>query len=447
MSTPMELLFEKISEVYFEHLQVDEELNLNFEAEESLFIRFNKSMVRQIVDVTQVNITLFLQLGKKNALLTVQIPVTLFSEDGGSETLLKNLAELRDEVIQLPDDPFALPMQNNGQSWLDKSELALPSAEHYCTEILSPAAKVDMAGLLVSGTNYVGNRNSCGQAHWFVTRSFYFDYSIYSAKEKAVKGVYADVSFNRERYLEKIHASLEYLRQMDRPNKILSPGRYRCYFAPEAIGAIVDHLWNGLSRGALARGDSPMGDLEGNRKSLSPLISIAEDFSLGLVPAFNAQGELAPQHLQLVRDGKLENLLTSSRTAEEYQLESNQANEAEAPRSLTIAPGTLAESDILETLGTGLYISNLHYLNWSDIGKGRITGMTRFACFWVENGEISSPIQDLRFDETFYNFWGAGLEALSSTAEIVPIVSTYESRSLGGIKVPGMLINNFNFCM
>ena len=31
---------------------------------------------------------------------------------------------------------------------------------------------------------------------------------------------------------------------------------------------------------------------------------------------------------------------------------------------------------------------NLHYLNWSDNIGGRITGMTRYACFWVENGEI-----------------------------------------------------------
>ena len=28
--------------------------------------------------------------------------------------------------------------------------------------------------------------------------------------------------------------------------------------------------------------------------------------------------------------------------------------------------GLLREQDVLKELGTGLYLSNLHYLNWSD---------------------------------------------------------------------------------
>jgi hypothetical protein len=47
-----------------------------------------------------------------------------------------------------------------------------------------------------------------------------------------------------------------------------------------------------------------------------------------------------------------------------------------------------AQAEILKQLGTGLYISNLWYLNYSDQPAARLTGMTRFATFWVENGEI-----------------------------------------------------------
>jgi predicted Zn-dependent protease len=42
----------------------------------------------------------------------------------------------------------------------------------------------------------------------------------------------------------------------------------------------------------------------------------------------------------------------------------------------------------LKTLGTGVYISDLHYLNYSDRQACRMTGMTRFACLWVEDGEL-----------------------------------------------------------
>ncbi len=40
---------------------------------------------------------------------------------------------------------------------------------------------------------------------------------------------------------------------------------------------------------------------------------------------------------------------------------------------------------------------------------GEITGMTRYACFWVEKGEIVAPIENLRFDDYLYRFLGEGL--------------------------------------
>lgn len=114
---------------------------------------------------------------------------------------------------------------------------------------------------------------------------------------------------------------------------------------------------------------------------------------------------------------------------------------------MEILPGTLRREDILKELGTGLYLSNLHYLNWSDRLNARITGMTRYACFWVENGEIVAPIEDLRFDESLYDCLGANLLNITDFEEVDPMVSTYESRAFGGKKVPGMLIKDFKFTL
>jgi predicted Zn-dependent protease len=73
--------------------------------------------------------------------------------------------------------------------------------------------------------------------------------------------------------------------------------------------------------------------------------------------------------------------------------------------------------------------------------------MTRYGCFWVENGQIVSPIQDMRFDETLYKFFGQSLEALGEKSEPVPHISSYGERSLGGSLVPGMLLNSFTFTL
>jgi len=65
------------------------------------------------------------------------------------------------------------------------------------------------------------------------------------------------------------------------------------------------------------------------------------------------------------------------------------------PHEISLATLTGSGPSIAE-LGTGIYVSNLHYLNYSDRQACRMTGMTRFACFWVENGELVAPIRPNR---------------------------------------------------
>ena len=69
-----------------------------------------------------------------------------------------------------------------------------------------------------------------------------------------------------------------------------------------------------------------------------------------------------------------------------------------------------------------MYLSNIHYLNWSDNPNGRITGLTRYACFWVENGEIVGPINTMRFDDSFYNYFGDNLLEVGNKTEFIPIL-------------------------
>ena len=83
----------------------------------------------------------------------------------------------------------------------------------------------------------------------------------------------------------------------------------------------------------------------------------------------------------------IKNTLISSRSAKEYGLTSNYAEEGEYLRSPRMEVGDLNHKDVVRTLDKGLFLSNIHYLNWSDNPGGRITGLTRYACFWVEGGK------------------------------------------------------------
>ena len=73
--------------------------------------------------------------------------------------------------------------------------------------------------------------------------------------------------------------------------------------------------------------------------------------------------------------------------------------------------------------------------------------MTRYACFWVENGEIIAPIEDLRFDDSIYNLFGANLLGVTDFQNIIPDTGSYEFRNVGGAKVPGMLLSDMAFTL
>ena len=151
--------------------------------------------------------------------------------------------------------------------------------------------------------------------------------------------------------------------------KYLSPGSISVIWHRQRLLKFWEHSLGRSSQSKLQRGSSPLLPYKNEGKAFSEKFTLKEDFTLGLHPRFNSEGEVAEEHLELFKNGKLQNLLTSTATAKEFELESNFASGSEGLRSPLIETGELAKQDILKKLGTGLYISNLHYLNWSDLNK------------------------------------------------------------------------------
>lgn len=440
----MKDIFLSASKFLFSKISADESLAINFSGEESEFLRLNHGKIRQLTQVEQINLNLEIQWNGR----VYSQGLNLSSDRIKNEALLlESLTEIQKTIREIPEDPYFIAHTNNGTSETD-NQGEVPKAMEFFDALAPLVANDDLAGIFVSGPTYRGQANSQGQSHWFSSRSFFFDYSLYTAKERAVKNCYAGNKFSVEELQNNLSRAQESLKVMDREKKILSPGGYRCYLAPAAVDEILGLMgWHALSAGAHQRGDGPFMELVAKEKQLSPKFHLSEDFTLGLSPRFNEKGELAQEKLPLIKDGKLENFLVSSATAKEYNLSSNFAESSEAPRSPVIAPGSLKEEDILKKLGTGIYLSNLHYLNWSDKVKGRFTGMTRFGCLWVENGIIQGPIKDLRFDETLYQIFGNALEELTDFQEVAVSTGTYEERNIGGSKMPGALVSAMRFTL
>lgn len=419
-------------------------LNMNFSAEDSEFIRFNKSKVRQISSVEQATLDLELHQGSKRASFAINLSRDL---DQNINLIQSTLNKLKNEVNQLPDDPFISPLQNMGTS-RTVSQGSLPSTDEFLDFLGQTLAQNDLAGIFIKGETHRANANSLGQKHWFSSQSFVFDYSLYSAKERAIKGSYGGSHFNPMDLKASLDDSLSALKVMDLEKIVLPPHKYRAYLAPSALKEILDLLrWHALSTGAYKRGESPFTDLIEKRKTLSASFTMTEDFSLGLSPKFNERGEVFADRMPIIEKGELLNLFTSTSSEKEYGVKSNFSGEDESHKSAVIMTGKLERSEILKQLGTGLYLSNLHYLNWSDKTKGRITGMTRFGCLWVENGKIVGPIKDLRFDETLFQIFGDAVVDFTNFADTAVENMTYGERHIGGTRNPGLLLSEMNFTL
>jgi predicted Zn-dependent protease len=178
---------------------------------------------------------------------------------------------------------------------------------------------------------------------------------------------------------------------------------------------------------------------------LDPAIDLSEHHGRGLEPPFTPEGFAKPERIRLIADGALRDSLVGARSAREYDERVNAAGER--PASLDMEPGGLAVGDVLGVLDTGLYINNLWYLNFSDRNQARITGMTRFACFWIEGGKVQAPVNVMRFDDSIYRMLGENLLGLTRERELLLDRGTYGGRSTRSVELPGALIEGLTFTL
>ncbi|MEM7555811.1 MAG: TldD/PmbA family protein [Cyanobacteria bacterium P01_A01_bin.84] len=440
----LESNFNKLVETLLDRKENSEFFTLRLNSERSQFTRFNNARVRQTGVVKDTWIELSFVKNQRRGLCT--FPFT-GNWDLDLEQVHKALEQLRLEISLLPIDPYiVLPEDIVTSREIHSGNLL--ADESVVPTVLHPVNELDFTGIYAGGNLIRAYADSKGQKHWFATDTFNLDYSIFSPGGQAVKGYFAGSDWNNQTYRDDIAQIRRQLEKLSHPTKDVLRGKYKTYFAPAAVAELLSMLsWGGVSEADIQQGNSCLNWLSRQEKQLSAKFHLKENFRRGLVPRFNEWGETASLELDIIEDGKLKNTLINSRSAKEYNKIGNGANGDEGMRSPEISPGNLAFADILSALDTGLYVSNLHYLNWSDRPTGKITGMTRYACFWVEKGEIIAPIENLRFDDSLYSFWGDNLIDFTDFQEFIPNVDTYENRRLGGSMVPGMLVEDFTYTL
>lgn len=437
----MQDYFYELADFAQTRLKAREVLLLGFSGEESSFVRFNRSAVRQAGAVEQRQLALHLiGAGRRvSTHLTASGDAALDREHIG-----KALHDARERLAVVPDDPY-LHYATEVRSTENVQPNRLPEDEGQVVDAIVKAGEGrDLVGIYMAGGIHRGFANSLGQRNWFSTYSHHFDWSFHLDGDKAVKCAYAGFVWDPAEFEEKVTRAKAELDALRRPRQTLEPGRYRVYLAPQAMEEVVGLLqWGGFGLSARRTRRTPLLRMVTDDAALDPSVRMVEDTREGLNAEFDEAGFLKPDEVTLIEGGRLGDPLVSARAAKEYGVPANGASRRESPESLAMAGGTIPRQDVLAALGTGILINNLWYLNYSDRDACRMTGMTRFAAFWVENGELRAPVNVMRFDETLYRMLGDNLVGLTREVELLPDVNSYGGRSTRSLRLPGALVEDF----
>ncbi|WP_239483045.1 TldD/PmbA family protein [Paraburkholderia sp. C35] len=415
----------------------------SYAAEQSDFIRFNQGKVRQSGHVSQAVVTLRLIDGQRQAYASFTLAGDMRTD---AHTLDQTLAMLRDGLRDASDDPHLL-FDTTAWSEATHRKGHLPSPDTLPALVAQCASGLDFVGFYAGGTIARGFASSLGSRGWYEVENFNFSWSLFDANGRAIKSHYAGDDWRDDVFAAKVEEAAARLPVLAREPRVLSPGRYRTYFAPAALSELIGTAsFSAFSARTQATARNEFYRLNIGEVSLDPRVTLTEDLTLGITPRFNDDG-YQRQSVPLIESGRAAAQLTNARTAREYGLVPNGATASETPTSLSMQGGDLAQDDVLRALDTGLYIGNLWYVNFSDRMNCRMTGMTRFATFWVEQGRIVAPVDAMRFDDSLYRLLGSELERIGAEPELLLNDWTWGERATGGMKLPGLLVRSFELTL
>jgi predicted Zn-dependent protease len=224
-------------------------------------------------------------------------------------------------------------------------------------------------------------------------------------------------------------------------------GEYEAVFTPATLSTFTGFMGQlGFSARAYQDGYSCLTDRIGSQVFDEKLTIHDMGRSLETFNAMPFDGEGVPKGtLRLVDGGVPENLCYDSYTALKDGVESTGHALPKSgrfffrgmplPLNMVVEPGEATVEEMIEDTKRGVYLTRLHYVNAIRRDLAVISGLTRDACWLIEDGEVKHPIKVMRFTDSVIRVM-SGIDAIGgeSTVGILP----YET-------LPAVKVSSFRF--
>ncbi len=173
----------------------------------------------------------------------------------------------------------------------------------------------------------------------------------------------------------------------------VEPGIYTAILSPYAINEFVQYfLYNAYGQAVYSKQSFLMGKQD--KKIFPELISIYDDpYNKKMITyPYNSEGRLLKK-LPIIEKGIFKNFMISKYYSEILKMPIT-GNEGE---NIVFDTGNTSLAKMIASVKNGLYISNIHYMNFINFKETFVTGLTRDGTFLIKDGKLSKVVNNLRF--------------------------------------------------
>ncbi len=226
--------------------------------------------------------------------------------------------------------------------------------------------------------------------------------------------------------------------------RTIDPGVYTVILEPQAVADLLGNLGFTFNARNADEGRSvysaPGGKTRLGEKIFDERVSIYSDpWNTELPGSQSAQGGLPADKIYMVRNGVLENLVYNRFWAKQKGKEPtrgpvNTIFEASGPTS--------SVEDMIKSTTRGILVSRFWYIRSTDVRTASVTGLTRDGVWLIENGKISHPVKNFRFNQSITGLLAPGnVEMIGASERVGGSEGGGGSASL----LPALKVKAFNF--
>ena len=236
----------------------------------------------------------------------------------------------------------------------------------------------------------------------------------------------------------------------------VEPGRYVTILEPTAAGNLIQNIVGAMQARSADEGRSffskPGGGNKMGLKVVDERVTLLTDPDDSPSTSGGYDGDGMPlEKVVWIENGIVKNLNYDRFWAEKQGVKPTRAGGGEgfggggggggAGRALRMLGGTTSTADMIRSTERGILVTRFWYIRGTDPRTISFTGLTRDGTFLIENGVVTHPVKNFRFNESPIFF----LNNLDALGPAIRINASEALGAAGATYMPTLKVRDFTF--